>query len=303
MSTSDRPPQTSEEQQADVLRAIGDKGFEVQPAPDPDQTRAALDRLLDGRPQLAALALSLVQAVVGSGIIPAPETRVMTSSEISRSVRRTQRERQLAERTAMVEREFPAEQRPAALALAQIAETRDEGKRAVESTPFVIRRAKADGMKPPAIAKLLGVTDSYVYDVLRKPEQPGTPEWFEQFHQQAEREAYERRRAHVPAGRTLYEHRIELFGSSAGDGWQTWGSGDNDAAPGTEAQLAEDLLADAEENDEVVRTHRARVLIWEGPEGTENDALYVHEREPAALPEPEFPVDEHKTSTRSDDQQ
>ncbi|MFI5474993.1 hypothetical protein ACIA6D_32890 [Streptomyces cacaoi] len=274
MSTSDQQPQT----------------FEEKPAPDPDQARAALDRLLDGRPQLSALALNLVQVVVGSGIVPEPEPRVMTSSEISRSVRRTQREQQLAERTAMVEREFPAEQRPTALALAQIAVTRDQGKRAVESTPFVIRRAKADGMKPPAIARLLGVTDSYVYDVLRKPEQPGTPEWFEEFVRQAEWEAYERRRAHVPAGRTLYEHRIELFGSSAGDGWQTWGRGDNDAAPGTEAQLADDLLADAEEDNEEVRTHRARVLIWEGPEGTEGDARYVHVREPANLAKPAHPV-------------
>ncbi|MGW1760982.1 hypothetical protein [Streptomyces mirabilis] len=290
MSTSDQQPQTFEEQQADALHALGDKGFEVKPAPDPAQARAALDRLLDGRPQLAALALNLVQAVVGSGVLPEPEPRAVTSSEISRSVRRTQREQQLAERAAMVEREFPVEQRPAALALAQIAETRDQGKRAVESTPFVIRRAKANGMKPPAIAKLLGVTDSYVYDVLRKPEQPGTPEWFEEFVQQAERDAYERRRAHVPTGRTLYEHRIELFGSSAGDGWQTWGSGDNDATPGTEAQLAADLLADAEEDDEEVRTHRARVLIWEGPEGTEDDALYVHVREPADLTEPAPPA-------------
>ncbi|MEW1774691.1 hypothetical protein [Streptomyces sp. NPDC086777] len=284
MSTRDQQPQTFEEQQADALRALDDKRFEVKPAPDPAQARAALDRLLDGRPQLAALALNLVQAVVGSGILPEAEPRVMTS--FSRSVRRTQREQRLAERTAMVEREFPVEQRPAALALTQIAETRDQGKRAVESTPFVIRRAKADGMKPPAIAKLLGVTDSYVYDVLRKPEQPGTPEWFEQFVREAEQDAYERRRAHVPAGHTLYEHRIELFDSSAGEGWQTWGSGDNDAAPGTEAQLADDLLADAEEDDEEVRTHRARVLIWEGPEGTEDDALFVHVREPAALAEP-----------------
>jgi hypothetical protein len=284
MSTSDQQPQTFEEQQAAVLGDLAARGMEAGPAPD---ARVLLNRLLDGRPQLAALALNLVTAAVESGAV-VTEGRPMSSFEIVSTLRKGSRARMLAERTAMIEADFPVELHPMAHALAQLADTRKAGEKATEATPLIIRRAKAEGMKPADIARLLKVSDSHVYAVLRKaPDQETTA--VEEFlagivgnMAQAEQDAYEARRARVPAGRTLYVYRIELFGSSAGEGWQSWGEGDTDAAPGTEANVAAGLLADAEEDDEEVRTHRARVLIWEGPEGTADDALYFHEREPGA---------------------
>jgi DNA invertase Pin-like site-specific DNA recombinase len=74
----------------------------------------------------------------------------------------------LAERAAMIEREFPDALHPMAHALAQLAETRKAGEKATESTPVMIRRAKAEGMKPADIARLLKVSESHVYAVLRK---------------------------------------------------------------------------------------------------------------------------------------
>ncbi|WP_282792076.1 hypothetical protein [Streptomyces sp. CC224B] len=281
MSTSDREPQTPEEQQADVERALGVRALKARPEPD---ARELLDRLLDGRPQLTALALNLVRAALESGAVVA-DSRPMTSFDITSTLRKGRRAQMLAERTAMIEREFPKHLWPMAQALSQLAETRKAGEKAVERTPLMIRRAKAEGMKPTDIARLLKVSDSHVYAVLRKPDQETTrvEALVAQFvgpMEQLEQDRYEARRAQVPEGRTLYTFRIELFDGPAGEGWQAWEEGDTDADPGTEAQVAADLLADAEEQNEEVRTHRARVLIWEGPEGAADDALYLHEREP-----------------------
>lgn len=280
MDTNDQP-QTFEEQQA-----AADLGYDVAPAPAPETARADLDSLLDGRPQLASLALNLLRAVVGSGVVATPRPRVMSSVALARSIAHSERSKQHAEFTAMIEAEFPVVLQPMALALAKLADTRKAGEKAVESTPTMIRRAKAEGMKPADIARLLKVTDSHVYAVLRKaPDQEtiAVEAFLTGFigeTAQFEQDQYEMRRTRVPEGRTLYEYRVELFDSSAGKGWQEHGSGDTDATSGTEAQVATDLLADAEEDDDEVRTHRARVLIWEGPAGTVGDALYFHEREP-----------------------
>ncbi|MBK6015607.1 hypothetical protein [Streptomyces sp. MBT53] len=307
MSTK-KPPQTFEEQRAAVRHAVDARGYEMAPAPDPEQARAALDALLDGRPQLAALALKLVTAVVDSGTV-VTDGRPMSSVEVVRRLRRDRRAQTLAERTATIEAEFPVELHPAAFALTKLADTRKAGEKAIEVTPGMIRRAKAQGMKPADIARLLKVTDSHVYAVLRKaPDEDTAPveDFLAQFTglmAQADHESYEARRAHVPAGHTLYNWRLELFDGPEGDGWQSYQEGDAADVPGSETNLALAVLADAEEDDQEVSQHRARVLVWEGPEGDENDADHVHEREPAALPEPEFPVDEYRISTRSDDQQ
>ncbi|GGR80846.1 hypothetical protein GCM10010252_19210 [Streptomyces aureoverticillatus] len=273
MNTNDQQPQSLKEQQAAALRYAAERGYEAKPAPD---ARELLDRLLDGRPQLAALALNLVTAAIESGVA-VPDGRPMSSLDIVSTLRRGRRSKMLAERAAMIEREFPDKLHPMAHALAQLAETRKAGEKATESTPVMIRRAKAEGMKPADIARLLKVSESHVYAVLRKlPDQATTDveAFIAEIIGSMEQDAYDARRAHVPEGSTLYTYRIELFNSPAGEGWQTWGEGDTDAQPGTESHVAADLLADAEE-DEEVRTHTARVLIWEGPEGTADTALYV----------------------------
>ncbi|AYD86240.1 hypothetical protein SEA_DAROLANDSTONE_53 [Streptomyces phage Darolandstone] len=168
MSTSDQDPQTFEEQQADALRDLAERGIEARPAPD---ARELLDRLLDGRPQLAALALNLLTAAVESGAV-VTDSRPLSSLDIVSTLRRGRRSQMLAERAAMIEAEFPVALHPMAHALAQLAETRKNGEKAIESTPVMIRRAKAEGMKPADIARLLKVSDSHVYAVLRK--EPGT---------------------------------------------------------------------------------------------------------------------------------
>ncbi|MGY4990917.1 hypothetical protein [Streptomyces nigrescens] len=163
-----------EEQQTDVLRALGDRGIEAKPAPDPKHTRAALDALLDGRPQLAALALNLLTAAIESGAV-VTEGRSWSSMDIVSTVRKGRRAQLLDERDRMITERFPAEQRPAAQALAQLAETRANGEKAKKSIPVMIRKADADGMEVPAIADLLGVTPSHVYAVLRKQREEPTP--------------------------------------------------------------------------------------------------------------------------------
>ncbi|MFE4057417.1 hypothetical protein ACFXP3_14155 [Streptomyces sp. NPDC059096] len=164
MSTSDQEPQPFDEQQAAVLRDLAERDVEARPAPD---ARELLDRLLDGRPQLAALALNLVTAAVESGAVIADE-RPMPSLNIVSTLRKGRRDQLLTERAAMIDAEFPDTLRPMAHALAQLAETRKNGEKAVESTPVMIRRAKDEGMKPTDIARLLKVSDSHVYAVLRK---------------------------------------------------------------------------------------------------------------------------------------
>ncbi|WP_019055006.1 hypothetical protein [Streptomyces prunicolor] len=294
MSTRKQPPKTSEEQRAAVLHALGARGYEMPPAPDPEQARAALDALLDSRPQLAALALSLVTAAVDSGTV-VTDGRPMSSFEIVRTLRRGRRAETLTARAAMIEADFPVELHPTAFALAQLDDTRKAGEKAVEVTPGLIRRAKAQGMKPADIARLLKVTDSHVYAVLRKtPDEDAAAveRFLAEAAGRADQETYEARRAHVPGGLTLYNYRFELFDGPEGEGWQTYESGHLAGPPNAEVNLAEEVLAEADAEDEEVAQHRARALVWEGPEGDENDALYVHEREPATLPEPEFPVGE-----------
>lgn len=58
----------------------------------------------------------------------------------------------------------------AELGLDDIRALRLAGEAAVAATPHAIRAARADGMKPPAIAAELGLTPSRIYQVLR--EQP-----------------------------------------------------------------------------------------------------------------------------------
>lgn len=171
MSTNDEP-KSAEEQQAD------DRGGEAKPAPDPKRTRAALDGLLDGRPQLATLALNLLTAALESGVV-VTEGRSWSSSNIVSTVRKGRRAQMLDERERMITERFPAEQQPAAHALAQLAETRANGEKAKRSIPFMIRKAADDGMEPRAIADLLGVTTSHVYAVLRQQrEQPTADDEF-----------------------------------------------------------------------------------------------------------------------------
>ncbi|MFJ6074663.1 hypothetical protein ACIQFU_28185 [Streptomyces sp. NPDC093065] len=177
MSTNDPEPEASVEQQADALRSYAaERGIEARPAPD---ARELLDQLLDGRPQLAALALNLLTAAVESGAV-VTDSRPLSSLDIVSTLRRGRRSQMLAERAAMIERDFPAELGPMAHALAQLAETRKAGEKATESTPVMIRRAKAEGMKPADIARLLKVSDSHVYAMLRK-EPDGTTTAVEKF--------------------------------------------------------------------------------------------------------------------------
>ncbi|MFH8345028.1 hypothetical protein [Streptomyces sp. NPDC018045] len=292
MSTDDQEPQAQEpqslrEQQAAVREYLSERGYQVRPAP-ADKARADLDALLDGRPQLATLALNLVTAALDSGTV-VTNRGPMSSRDITSTLRRGRRSQLLADRAEMIEGEFPVELHPMALALAQLADTRKAGEKAVESTPAMIRRAKAEGMKPADIARLLKVSDSHVYAVLRKKVDQEAVTTVEKFlgemtgaFAEADREVYERRRAHVPAGQTLYNWRLDLHDGPDGAGWRVRDEGDAADIPGSEARLALAVLADAEADDEDVRRHRARVLVWEGPEGTDDDALYFHKREPAA---------------------
>ncbi|MET9253764.1 hypothetical protein [Streptomyces sp. NPDC003717] len=276
MSTSDPERQTFEEQQAAVQGELSARGFTARPAAD---AREQLDRLLDGRPQLAALALNLVRAALDSGAVVA-EGRTWSSGEVSRTGAKSRHEQGLA--AAMSE--FNERLRPVAVALARTAEQRRAGEKAIDRTPAMILRAKAEGMRPADIARVLRVSDSHVYAVLRKGPTEGADilAQFAGIMAEAEQEAYEARRSHVPPGHTLYSFRIELHDGPDGEGWTERESGDTPAPPGTEVQVAAELLAGAEEDDEEIRTHRARVLIWEGPEGDDGDALYSHDREPDA---------------------
>ncbi|MFK0296395.1 hypothetical protein ACIQU6_38805 [Streptomyces sp. NPDC090442] len=173
MPTNDEP-QAFEEQQAELQRALSDYGFKARPPISPRQTRAALDALLDGRPQLAALALNLLSAVVESGTV-VTDGRTWASQDIASTVRKGRRAQMLDERDQMITERFPVAQQPAAHVLAQLAENRAIGEKAKKSMPFMIRQAAADGMEAPDIADLLGVTTSHVYAVLRKEREEPTP--------------------------------------------------------------------------------------------------------------------------------
>lgn len=276
---SDNQPKTPEEQQADILRVAADQGLKAFPAPDPRQSRAALDALLNGRPQLAALALNLVHAALSSGTVTM-DNRTYTSGDIVSTLRQGRRARMLADRAAMIEAEFPAALQPTAHALATLGDTRKAGEKAAEKAPVMIHRAKAEGMKPKDIARLLQVTESHVYTVLRtKPGKTDIDVLAElvAISSQYEQDAYNNRRARVPKGRTLYNHRVEWFD---GTEWQTWDEADSDEIPGTAERVAAEILAETEKEDEAedVRTHRARVLIWEGPTGDADEALYILDR-------------------------
>jgi hypothetical protein len=63
---------------------------------------------------------------------------------------------------------LPAQQRPGAHALAQNADTRKAGEKAVEAMPAMIYQAAEAGMKAPDIARLLDLTPSWVYRVIRE---------------------------------------------------------------------------------------------------------------------------------------
>ncbi|OAR22379.1 hypothetical protein A8W25_22255 [Streptomyces sp. ERV7] len=184
MNARDEQPQSFEEQRAAVEQRLAEQGVEATRAPDPAQARAALDALLDDRPQLAALALNLLTAAVESGAV-VTEGRTWTSGDIVRTVRRSRRDQMLAERSAAIAEQFTTEQQPAALALAQLAETRQNGEKAKKAMPFMIRQADAVEIEAPDIARLLDVTPSHVYAVLRKlREDPGAvavgEEWRDQ---------------------------------------------------------------------------------------------------------------------------
>ncbi|WHM36300.1 hypothetical protein [Streptomyces sp. BPTC-684] len=314
MNTSDQQPQSLEQQRAAVEQYLADRGIEATRVPDPAESRAALDALLDDHPQLAALALDLLDTVAkhgGTGV-------TWTPASIKRTMRRGHRNRELAERAAMIEERFSVEQRPAAHALVQIADTRKAGEKAVASTPLAIWQADTVGMKAPDVAQLLDLTTSRVYAILRdkraewaveqgvaadaaKGTNPreslnrytralaGVPEGPDRVAAESfldklrtaveehERAAHEARRAQLPEGQTLYVWRLDLADSSAGKGWQTWESGEDHLAQGSEAHLAELIIEGAGEE---ATTRRARVLIWDGPEGTDDEAIYRHERAP-----------------------
>ncbi|WP_371652484.1 MULTISPECIES: hypothetical protein [unclassified Streptomyces] len=309
MNTPDQQPQSLEQQRAD-------RGIEATLEPDPAESRAALDALLDDRPQLAALALDLLDTVVRHG----GAGGTWTPASIKRTMRRGRRDRELAERAAMIEERFSVEQRPAAHALVQIADTRKAGEQAVASTPLAIWQADTVGMKTPDVAQLLGLTPSRVYAILREkrvewdieqgvaadvargnnprasldnytralagipegPDRTAAETFLDKLRAEVERHeraAHEARRAQLPEGHALYTWRLDLFDSEAGEGWQEWESGEDHLAEGSEARLAEQVIENAGEG---AATHRARVLIWEGPEGTDDEALYRHEHTPDA---------------------
>ncbi|MFH8793836.1 hypothetical protein [Streptomyces sp. NPDC017941] len=279
---NDHPPKTFEEQQADAMRVAHDRGLDATPTPDPDATRAALADLLDERPQLAALALDLL------GTIAKHEPRTWSSGEVVRSMRRGRAAQRLAEREAVIQARFPAQQQPHALALAQIADTRKAGEKAVEKTPHMIRMAGDAGIKAPDIARLIDLTTSYVYRVLReRPAEGDSPpmdRWrrdmllvMEEFeHNRAAAYRAEASRK-VPAGHVLFDWRLDLFNGPGGEGWRSWENGTDTGPKGSEAHLAESII---ENGGHRPAQHRARVLIWEGEQGPDDAALFRYERTP-----------------------
>ncbi|WP_102924300.1 helix-turn-helix domain-containing protein [Streptomyces noursei] len=152
------------------------------------------------------------------------------------------------------------------LDLEDVRALRVAGEAAVAITPEVIMRAADSGMKAPEIAGEIGLTPSRVYDLIRKERQ--------------KRDAiaqHEARRAAIPTGDTQFTWRLDLFDSPAGKGWQVWEEGEDQFAEGSEARLAEHIVRSAGAS---ATQCKARVLIWQGPEAADDEALYQHVFEP-----------------------
>ncbi|QCX77657.1 hypothetical protein C9F11_20110 [Streptomyces sp. YIM 121038] len=263
-------------------QTVEEHGVEFTRAPDPDATRAALADLLDERPQLAALALDLL------GAITKHEPSAWSSGEIVRSVRRGRRAQRLAEREADIEARFPTEQRPHALALAQIADTRKAGEKAVEQTPQMIKMAGDAGIKAPDIARLSDLTPSYVYRILRERSAEGATSPTDRFQrdmllafEEFEHDRAAANRAEVakrlPAGHVLYDWRLDLFNGPDGEGWRVWESGTDTGPEGCESHLAKSII---ENGGHGPAEHKTRVLIWEGEQGPDDAALFRYEHTP-----------------------
>ncbi|MGW0134843.1 hypothetical protein [Streptomyces sp. NPDC003299] len=121
-------------------------------------------------------------------------------------------------------------------------------KQTEETLPELITEAYYAADRTVAdIADDLSVSESYVYRVLRE--------------------------------RARYEWRLDLYDSETGPGWQRWEEGTDvvDRKTFNQVELAECILAAAGKGPQ---NHRARVLIWEGKQGRDDEALYVHEQDP-----------------------
>lgn len=114
--------------------------------------------------------------------------------------------------------------------------------------PGIVLRAKANEDTTAAIARELGLTDSYVRRIARE--------------------------------NRLASWRLDLHDSEAlGAGWQPYAFGDDViSTPYTEAHLADHIITTSGRGP---RENRARVLIWNGTaEQPDDAAIYTEEREP-----------------------
>ncbi|MFH9430251.1 helix-turn-helix domain-containing protein [Streptomyces sp. NPDC017615] len=115
-------------------------------------------------------------------------------------------------------------------------------------TPRLIAYDAAHGVSPAQIAEDLGVTESYVYRMLRQY--------------------------------TRYAWRLDLWNSEQGPGWQPHKSGEEfvERVRVSEGDVAAKVIS---EGGESLKRHRHRVLVWEGEQRADELAYFTHENSPA----------------------
>ncbi|MEV2203752.1 hypothetical protein AB0E11_27850 [Streptomyces fradiae] len=137
---------------------------------------------------------------------------------------------------------------------------------ATDVTPRLILDARDRGTSPDSIAAEVGLTTSRVNQIIRGERQRRTA--LAAIANEAHTE-YEAARAALPPGDTAYTWRIDLLDGPAGPGWHPHEFGEERAAPGAAAAIAR--LA-RRFTSSTADDYQARVLVWQGPEGTPDTA-------------------------------
>ncbi|AFU62193.1 hypothetical protein SV1_53 [Streptomyces phage SV1] len=122
-----------------------------------------------------------------------------------------------------------------------------------DAMPRIAHKAREEGWSPDEIARETNYGGSRVTQFIRQ----------------------EKERRAAPGELRRYTWRIDTLDADSGQyGWNPRESGEDAAAPGDLAQLAERLLVETGAHDQ-----RARIVMWEGKEGSDAEAVHTTERD------------------------
>jgi hypothetical protein len=121
-----------------------------------------------------------------------------------------------------------------------------------DAMPRIAHKHREQGMSPDEIARKTGYTASRIAQFIRQ----------------------EKERRAAPGTLRRYTWRIDVLDADDGRyGWTSRETGEDDATPADLPRLAERLLAETGARDQ-----RARIVMWEGDEGADADAVHTAER-------------------------